>query len=364
LFYDSSWDGQDYHQPAVIALSQGWNPVFEDFPFSVTADTEAPLWINHYPKASWILEAALYRVTGFIEYGKSINILFLFVTFFLVFSALLTRKQIKVLPALGLSLLLSITPVFLYQFLSFYVDCLVSCLVISQFVLAALILLSEKNKEYHWILALVIMIMIIINIKFTGIVFSFIVTAGILVFSVIKQRNIQKLVKTLLFYTSVALAAVIFTGFNPYITNTLGHGHPLHPVFGKEKRDIITNQKPANYTEMEPVSCFCFSLLAEGGTVHQPASGSGFMPAKLKIPFTITKNETRFYVLDPRAGGFGPLFSGIIVISLLLFILHSIRLIVQKRIRLFVIHIGIIVWLLASVLIIPDSWWARFIPHF
>jgi hypothetical protein len=362
FFYDSSWDGQDYHQPAIIALSDGWNPVYRDFPRSVTADTEAPLWIDHYPKASWILEANIYKITGFIEFGKSVNILFLFMTFFLVLSVLHKLPRLNIFIKLLFSFLIAGTPVFFYQFLSFYVDSLVSCIVISQFAVCALMLIDEKNNLYHWMLAL--LIMLAINTKFTGIVFSIVIVAGLLVFYFIKHKNIGGLLKTAFFYLCAGCISFVLIGANPYITNTINHGNPFHPVFGKEKKDVVTLQKPSNFRNMNTIESFCYSLFSESGTDHQPAVNQGFMPAKLKIPFTINKNEIRFSNSDPRTGGFGTLFSGMIAVSLLLFIIHLIRMLITKRIDLLLIHIGIIVWIVASVLVIPDSWWARWVPQF
>lgn len=43
--YDLSWDGQAYHQEAVIQLRNGWNP-FHDAPLKGIHS----VWINHYAK--------------------------------------------------------------------------------------------------------------------------------------------------------------------------------------------------------------------------------------------------------------------------------------------------------------------------
>ncbi len=360
MFYDASWDGQDYHQPAIIALADGWNPVFDPFPSTVTFDSEAPLWIDHYPKASWILGAAIYQVTGFIELGKSVNMVFLVVAILLVFRALSEYGRLPFPVNLLLSALIPLTPVFCYQFLSFYVDDLASCIVITEFALAALALVDAKRFIYLPMLGLAIVLAV--NIKFTCIAFSFIVAIGFIAFSLARDKSIAKLVKPVLLLLSAAAIGLAVTGFNPYVTNTFAHGHPLHPVFGKEGRDVVTSQKPANFLRMNPVESLLYSLFSEGGTDHAQ-NAEGFNPASLKVPFTIAKDEVRFSNSDPRAGGFGTMFGGMLILSLLLFAVHCARLAARKRTRLLFVHAGIIAWILASVLVIPDSWWARWIPQ-
>ena len=73
LFHDVSWDGQVYHQPAVLALAGGWNPL-HDGPLSL-AERPDNLWINHYPKAAWVAQAILLRLTGSLEAAKGLQLL-------------------------------------------------------------------------------------------------------------------------------------------------------------------------------------------------------------------------------------------------------------------------------------------------
>lgn len=76
-FYDVSFDGQWYHQDAIILLSEGWNP-FHDIALvnNQTSGNCAP-YLNHYPKASWIAGACLYKFTNSIQIAKSFNLVFI-----------------------------------------------------------------------------------------------------------------------------------------------------------------------------------------------------------------------------------------------------------------------------------------------
>ncbi|MEI6728779.1 MAG: hypothetical protein WCK98_04005 [bacterium] len=69
-FYDLSYDGQAYHGEAIIELNEGWNPIYERAP-GYGGGTHS-IWLNAYPKASWLNSVSIYKVTGNIESGKTI----------------------------------------------------------------------------------------------------------------------------------------------------------------------------------------------------------------------------------------------------------------------------------------------------
>jgi len=48
LVYDTSCDGQTYHQEAIVHLHDRWNP------YNDPSDPSNP-WVRHYPKASWLI---------------------------------------------------------------------------------------------------------------------------------------------------------------------------------------------------------------------------------------------------------------------------------------------------------------------
>ncbi|MCM3560192.1 hypothetical protein M4D57_16620 [Brevibacillus borstelensis] len=130
--YDLSWDGQTYHQEAIILLKDGWNPVYEQLEAPTDAElaklqgrellTVFELWINHYSKGSWLLDSLLYKVTDQIEVSKIFNFILLFASFFLSAAAMLTAFPAKPKRAVILSLLLACNPVVVTQLITFYID--------------------------------------------------------------------------------------------------------------------------------------------------------------------------------------------------------------------------------------------------
>jgi hypothetical protein len=74
---------------------------------------------------------------------------------------------------------------------------------------------------------------------------------------------------------------------------------------------------------------------------------------------TLHKRElSAFSYPDPKLGGFGPFFSGILLLSLALLLLGLSKF---KERRMFYV---VILLLLFSVLVNPECWWARYVPQF
>ena len=54
--FDISYDGQTYHQEAIIQLSRGWNPFLEEISdLYLVEQTALEAAINFYPKAPWVI---------------------------------------------------------------------------------------------------------------------------------------------------------------------------------------------------------------------------------------------------------------------------------------------------------------------
>jgi hypothetical protein len=80
---------------------------------------------------------------------------------------------------------------------------------------------------------------------------------------------------------------------------------------------------------------------------------------QLKIPFTFSLNELSSFTNPcPRSGGFGPLFSGVLLTTLLVFVYYF-RFTVNKMNTLYFLSSMLIL-----VFVNSESWWARLSPHF
>ena len=217
---------------------------------------------------------------------------------------------------------------------------------------------KETNKiELYTILSC--LLLILINIKFTGFGYAGIFCLPyflIFTYKKIKENNIKELIKSSAIFLTIVLFSVCIVGFSPYITN-LKEGLPIfYPLMGENKVDIVTHNQTVLFNDKSTIYKFAKSMLSEVANMNQE---SGLKP-KTKIPFTQTEIELELLnAPDLRISGFGPLFSGIFIISVLIIIIYVIRGLLKKN--KYIIYV--IVPMLTSMILvmcISESWWARY----
>jgi hypothetical protein len=349
-FYDVSYDGQSYHMEGIYQLKNGWNPLKDMLPDSVNM----AIFINHYPKGVEIPQSTIYSLTHHIEAGKATNFILLAAAFCLVSSFLLTYKKLSVSKCILITCLFTLNPVIISQLLSTYVDGQLALLLLC-FATGAVWLIKDGGILNSILLGSIIIISV--NIKFTGLVFIVIFTGALLAWLLIlkKKELFRKTLRDTFCCGALALGLV---GYNPYIINTFSFSHPFYPVMGEKTVDIMSQNIPAGFEGKNILSKFFISLFAHTDNVVV-TNGKKIV---LKIPFSFNKNDiTSAYEVDIRIAGFGPLFSGILLLSitaLLIFLLQPDRqwTVVIK----WIYALGFIIF---SILIIPEAWWARYVPQ-
>jgi hypothetical protein len=355
---DSSADGQVYHQYAVYQLGRGWNPFFH-------TDIDS-LWCRHYSKGPWLYAAALYALSGLLETGKAFNLLLvaasgLVVAGALTFGGLLSHRRAAILGVLAAG-----NPVAICQSMTFYVDGQLASLFTA---LAGALLLAVARPGRLTCGLLAPSILLLVNAKFTGLVYAIVllcVAAGALWW---RYRS-RPLLRGFAGPVSTALAlGVLLVGFNPYVTNTIERGHPLyplagverHPIPGVEKFEVLAQHRPPSIaTAGNRLGRLAYSLAAAADFAMVPnAQGVRERVTRRKIPFTTSATELRFYGnADVRLAGWGPLFSGILLLTAaaLAYLWRS-----RRVARWFLgISSGAV---LGTVLLNSECWWARYVPQ-
>jgi len=349
--YDLSPDGQTYHQEAIDRLANGWNPVWNYEKDNIDER------LTYYPKGPWIYAASFFQITKNMEYSKLFNITLIISTFCLILSFLLKGTNMKWGFVLILSLLASLNPVNILQASSFYVDGHLSSLLTIVFGLTIYYTYTKEVIPPLFLLAC--SVMLLINLKATGMVYAGILIFGILsVFYLFRKTDRDRLV--LIFGTAVFsfIVGITILGFNPYINNILSHQNPLYPIGAKywpgtntSPVDLIEIGMPENwhsYNRFEKLFATIFSESA--------VAWSG----RWKLPFTFETDELmNFAQTDVRVAGFGPLFGGAIVLSIISLIL----ILIFNRTTFAVLSMLIILLLVASVLSNPIAWYARYAPQ-
>jgi hypothetical protein len=346
--YDLSYDGQAYHQEAVVLLNQGWNPFYMTLSDEATANLER--WLNHYPKGNWIIAATIYKLTNNIESGKLLSILSGFIAFaFVLFGSY--RIKINFYLKLLISTLFALNPVFLYQSLSYYIDgVLVSLLVSLAFISFRIV--RQREKFLFW--PFLFVSIILVNIKLSAVVFF-----GVLAFAFFIYLWINDQLKLSFWFAKLTtvsvLAGVLFVGFNPYITNFTAKGHPLYPAMGQDSYNYVETNIPENYRSLKPPIRLLASIFSESSL----AKGKGKF-GELKLPITISKSELEsFRQTNIKVGGFGPLFGLAFLLSVFGFIYHQFNgLYTREKL----VSLSVVTVIIGFAAIIPTSSIARYVP--
>ena len=370
--YDISYDGNAYHKLAVGFLKYGWNPIYEE----ATTETATRIlghevivasWVDGYCKGTWIFGASIYAITGSIESGKCYNILLLtavLLASYGVFDKKVSNKAV----AIVLSFVAAFNPALTSQLFTFYID---GALYASLYllILYLLVWLLDESFDFKYIFLLIGASMIICgNIKFTGLLIGgCFCIVNFLVFAVRrylfnKKNNtskgyIKQLLPSFIALAIIAGITVIWAGSNTYVTNIIRHKTIGYPLTGPNAIDIMTMNSPFTPGSNRIVNLFK-SLFARGENFTYTAGHD----VTFKIPFTFTMEELKTYrdSCDLRIAGFGPLFSGVVIILAITFILECIK--TKKNFETILLFINLVLCG-AFVIAIKESWWARYAAY-
>lgn len=372
IYYDISYDGQMYHQEAIIQLKEGWNPLYdggleerhkEIGPVSkMSAVNISPnFWINHYTKGSYFFASSVYDFTNNLEQSK-VGSLLLLVAAFLLTTSLLLRIKIPNFWAITLSLLISLNPIVTNQLLTFYIDGQLGSLV--QILLVLFISTFLKNEIIRNI-GITFTLILLVNIKFTALVYSVILCMVPVIMTLYKlvfvdiNRNLKSICLTIIkqrYIFSIIIGislGVVLVGASSYITNLIQHQHPFYPLAGEGKVDIMSHTTPEELKDANRIESLYLSLFSQTSN----SLSDGLMS---KLPLSIKGSELEtLWAMDIRIGGFGPLFGLIIICTMVGFILWR---------NDFKTHFGKMALIISTIIFLsaivnPEVWWARYVPQ-
>jgi hypothetical protein len=342
--HDASFDGQGYHQLAIGTIADGWNPLY-DF------DTTVSVWVRHYPKAVWLLGAAFYTWTGSIDTGKSLNLALLLASSLAAYAVLVRCIG----PRRGAWLLAGLTaacaafnPVSVVQLFTHYNDGLIGSLLLT---LLCTFVYYAQTKERSVLAAAAVCIVLLLNIKFTAVAYAALLCGFFLVYLLLFDQG-KRWKKITLFLAVVGVASIVIVGFNPYVYNTAKQGHPLYPLMGADKVDIMTLNSPGDFAGKSRLEKFHVSYTAK---TEDPISPWASRPAAL---WPVSWEEYEQMEVDTRTAGFGPLTLWLYITAPVLWLL----------ILIFDWRRGAAGGALAAALMItvainPEAWWARYVPQ-
>jgi hypothetical protein len=340
-FYDLSFDGQWYHQPAAAAFATGWNPLTGPS----GADPGAAIYVEHYAHGPAIAAGALIRAAGRLEAGKAWNLVLALAAYASVLALVLRETRLRAAVAAAVAAVAALNPVAVTQLLTFYVDGHVASLL--TVMLAAAVLLARGAGLLAGAL-LCFAVVGLANAKFTGAAYAALVGAGLVALAAVAGG--RRAAARVAGVGGLALAVgVLAIGWSPYVTNWQRKGHPLWPVAGREAIDLIGAQLPAGFERLNRVEKLATSTFAASSAPPR---------VRAKWPFQIVGGEPpAFAKADVRVGGFGPWFGGALLLAASAAVGRGAR------------HgaagaaLALACVALASALANPEAWWARYAPQ-
>lgn len=378
--YDTTADGNTYHKLAIGALKNGWNPNYEDSkdfdiedgnPFDISEENINTLWIDHYAKGTEIFASVIYAFTGNIESGKGYTVLLMYIAFAVLFSYLYQNKKINLLASLAISILLPFNAITVVQIFNYYVD---GALMISLLLILFICIIEsigEQENQKESLLVLASSILLCINIKFTGLAFAGIFCLAFYIYWMIKagikgkEELIKQFKKYTIFYIVTVVVSIGIVGYSSYMRNMIDHGNPLYPLYGEGHVDnMVIQEQPSSFADKNHLEIFLISMFSKGVNVSPTYSQENVQPT-LKIPFTTSMEEIQNYrIPDIRMSGFGPLFSGIFILSMVGTIYIIVRFIKNKNWNLLIPFLIILSVIAILILALDGGYWARYIPYF
>lgn len=359
--YEFSVDGNAYHKQAIGLLKDGWNPLYYTssnynlLTHSSQLNDAGPLfWTEVYPKATWYFAACIYFITGNIEAGKCYTLLFAIITF--GFCLDYFKKRIdNIVEVRIFSFVIAFNPIVCAQNQSYYLDGVVSA-ILSILILTLIDCIKKEkidNKLYIGCL-----IVWGCNLKFSVVLF---VVTYCLLYVIINSIATKKLaIRNALFLMENGLFSVFIVGCAPYLTNFKRYGNMFYGFFGLVDEAAMAQE-------------FGVSSLSKTGrfiaSIFGKMSGGTYTTLKdlLKVPFTIHDGELNmYYVTDSRVSGFGVLFSGLFIISVIMIMCEIVK--NRKHIKEFMfseLGLGIIFFIVSfcEMMFIPQTSQVRYVPQ-
>jgi hypothetical protein len=311
------------------------------------------LWVRHYPKGPWYEAAAIYKTAGHIELGKCVTWIALAAMFLAVLAALL-EVGLRRASAFVLAALIALNPVVTSELTGFMVDgIMVSFLTVA----IASMLSAMRLPGWAVLVTCVTASIVVINVKFTGLVFLCIAFAAAGVWCCLKQR--ARTGRFAMAACGTVVLGVCVWGYNPYVTNTIQVHQPLYPVLGSAQYPSVDHvergETPRNMRGQTRFFRFGYAIFGKPG--NQPYFVGP--NARLMWPFMAHRADLYAYTYqETRVAALGPWFSGCLLLSLALTVWlvagHT-----GDRWALLLICATIV----ASLLISRHLWWPRYGPQ-
>ena len=357
-FDDLSVDGMNARIESVLSLSAGWNPVKDpSFQEGVKLGETNPCLRGSFVVQSGyqysfgnLLSAYLAQVSGNLNAGKAITPILMFASFGIVFGALIVLCIPKGW-ATALAGLVALNPVAISQSSTYYIDGHTGSLFASMLFSALRLLVTGVTAD--GLIALVVAFLGLSASKTSGLFYGVIIDVAFLAFYAL--THLKNLRPMLIF---VAISALITWPVGMLFRKVGGF-----PALTPEYLLSVTNPATSGYgvgkdsfgldamLKLDRLQIFVMSYFAPTEIVADRV--------KTKFPFALNRRELSVFedlTPDARAGGFGPLYGGCLLLAL-----GSLAIVLLGRPPPFISFFPILPVILSVGL--TQTWWARWAPQ-
>ena len=351
--YDTSYDGQDYHQSAVIELSDKWNPIYQKaMPIKLTNKIDGPV-VSGYGKIIWAIDSSIYKLTHNIDSATVINLIVGMLAFSFVFFALRSLK-IDIFLSSVTSFLIVVTTIFVEQIFTLREDSISYGFFLIGVSSAICILVNQKKLLYFW--CLVTSLIFLAGTKYSNL-FIFIPLLVLSLYVVINE-NIYKLKA---FKVSLVLGIIIsfICLFNPYITNIFRY-HAIDYPFNQKifANSLKIDNIPSNIRNDGKIKLLYYGIFSSP-VISDPQS---LVKAHIKAPFTLSYDQLLIEAMSASktVGGYGVFFGGIFILSLVGYLFLFIKRKSQEEKKIFWILSLALISIITTCLLSPVPNYARY----
>lgn len=363
-------DPRTYHKPAAYFMADGWNPVWQENLEEYLHDRNIEFWphlthAHHFSKGQWIVVAITYLMTGNIDAGDYVNVVFLFAVFSVGYVTLRDWLGVRRWEALLAAMVISLSP---YTIVALQLGFMDGILGNAWLIFFFGCLMWLKTTDRKWIPLVMLAAIFCCNVKFTAVAHCGV--AGMIFSLPVLWNTLCRLRRWNFAWNGFAevppghwfsamfgiFLMVLILGWHPYITNTYTYHHPFYPVMSSDKEKFPVEDicsvlyRQHDFRNASPLQRFVFSYF-----LAQPCV-SADKPADYLFPCRVS--ELLKFPSIPMPGtvelnGFQWIFGLALLVSLVL--LFFVR--------------GGEKWLAVSVfaamlLVQPHAWFARFLPFF
>jgi len=356
-FDDLSFDGMNMRIESVLGLSAGWNPVKDpSFQEGVKLGETNP-----YLKGSFVVQsgyqysfgnllaAYLAQVSGNLNAGKAITPILMFASFGIVFGALIVLCIPKGW-ATALAGLVALNPVAISQSSTYYIDGHTGSLFASMLFSALRLLVTGVTAD--GLIALVVAFLGLSASKTSGLFYGVIIDVVFLVFYALTHL---KNLRPMLIFVAISVlitwpVGILFrkVGGFPALTAEylLSATNPATSGYGVGKNSFGLDAM----LKLDRLQIFVMSYFAPTEIVADRV--------KTKFPFALNRRELSVFedlTPDARAGGFGPLYGGCLLLAF-----GSLAIVLLGRPPQLISFFPILPVILSVGL--TQTWWARWAP--